>query len=419
MSVGLPRALGRDAVPAGIANASHVGALVALVIGIAIALISSIDFGGPSVWGSVAMLLGFAVVLVIVHFWPTVSATLAYLFVGTAVVLVTTIAVLSQETLFLTSNNVLIALPMAALVLVCGAGANHGASAAIGAAWTCAAWALGEASAFLGVVLAGHGSWQLNLPAAIVFVVALAARGYEALARGARERHGSRLEIAGRQARKLELRRDRELVAIARLHDTALDHLLEIAAAGSGPVDERLRAGIRRDFSRIIGRDWADEAVAGGSMIGAATAAATPRSPAAIDVEPPKVGLALLPAARLAADHAGLLVETSGDFRAVTMLAREQVDALDGAIAQCLANVARHAGVDTAEVVIGVGGAEVTVAVIDSGRGFDLAAVPSDRIGLRLSIRARIERAGGVVRLWTTEGVGTTVVMSMPLDGRR
>ena len=40
-----------------------------------------------------------------------------------------------------------------------------------------------------------------------------------------------------------------------------------------------------------------------------------------------------------------------------------------------------------------------------------------DRIGLRTSIRARIEQEGGVVRLWTTEGIGTTIVLTVPEGG--
>jgi len=55
--------------------------------------------------------------------------------------------------------------------------------------------------------------------------------------------------------------------------------------------------------------------------------------------------------------------------------------------------------------------------VMDSGAGFDEREVPEDRIGLRTSIRARIEQEGGGVRLWSTKGVGTTVVLTVPEGG--
>jgi signal transduction histidine kinase len=40
--------------------------------------------------------------------------------------------------------------------------------------------------------------------------------------------------------------------------------------------------------------------------------------------------------------------------------------------------------------------------------------VPLDRIGLRTSIRARIEQVRGSVRLWSTKGIGTTIVITVP-----
>jgi signal transduction histidine kinase len=54
---------------------------------------------------------------------------------------------------------------------------------------------------------------------------------------------------------------------------------------------------------------------------------------------------------------------------------------------------------------------------MDSGAGFDLGSVPDDRIGLRTSIRGRIEQEGGTVRIWSQPGVGTTVVLSVPEGG--
>ena len=75
------------------------------------------------------------------------------------------------------------------------------------------------------------------------------------------------------------------------------------------------------------------------------------------------------------------------------------------------------AEVDEAELALGYGAGEVTVAVMDSGIGFDEGEVPEDRIGLRTSIRARIEQEGGTVRLWSTKGVGTTIVLTVPEGG--
>jgi signal transduction histidine kinase len=108
----------------------------------------------------------------------------------------------------------------------------------------------------------------------------------------------------------------------------------------------------------------------------------------------------------------------SGELAQLGQLAPARLDALDSAVAQCLVNIVRHAGVSSAEVMIGGGNDELTVAVIDTGSGFDESRVPADRIGLRISIRARVEHEGGTVRLWSKPGVGTTIVLTMPRSPR-
>ena len=118
-----------------------------------------------------------------------------------------------------------------------------------------------------------------------------------------------------------------------------------------------------------------------------------------------------------AAANAGLHVRMTGDLSVLGVLGARRAEALDDAVAQCLINVARHAGVNEAELAVGLGGGDVTVAVMDSGIGFDESEVPEDRIGLRTSIRARIEQEGGGVRLWSTKGIGTTVVLTVPEGG--
>jgi signal transduction histidine kinase len=107
----------------------------------------------------------------------------------------------------------------------------------------------------------------------------------------------------------------------------------------------------------------------------------------------------------------------TGDLAVLGVLGPLRAEALDDAVAQCLINVARHAGVLEAELAVGLAGGEVTVAVMDSGVGFDESEVPEDRIGLRTSIRARIEQEGGSVRLWSTKGIGTTIVLTVPEGG--
>ena len=57
---------------------------------------------------------------------------------------------------------------------------------------------------------------------------------------------------------------------------------------------------------------------------------------------------------------------------------------------------------------------QVTVFVRDRGPGFDLDAVPEDRLGLRQSVRGRMDRNGGAAVVRSTPGEGTEVQLEMP-----
>ena len=189
---------------------------------------------------------------------------------------------------------------------------------------------------------------------------------------------------------------------------------MAIAAAGSGPVDQRLRDGIRQDLGLIVGRDWAidhGQAVQSNGTGRGRDRGATATVASSADDTP------TLETAFAAAANAGLAVRMTGDLGVLGALGPARAAALDAAVAQCLVNVARHADVAEAELALGLGDGEVTVAVMDSGVGFDEREVPEDRIGLRTSIRARIEQEGGTVRLWSTKGIGTTIVLTVPEGG--
>jgi signal transduction histidine kinase len=90
------------------------------------------------------------------------------------------------------------------------------------------------------------------------------------------------------------------------------------------------------------------------------------------------------------------------------------VDAVADATQEALTNVAKHAGVDTAVVRADVTERELTVTILDQGRGFDPESV-SRGTGLARSIRARIAEHGGCVRIDSALGAGTYVEISVPL----
>lgn len=96
--------------------------------------------------------------------------------------------------------------------------------------------------------------------------------------------------------------------------------------------------------------------------------------------------------------------------------ARRRWTALIGATREALVNAAKHSGERTVDVYCEVGDDEVEVFVRDRGAGFDPDAVDEDRQGLARSIRGRMERAGGAVRIDTAPGRGTNVRLTMPRE---
>jgi signal transduction histidine kinase len=92
----------------------------------------------------------------------------------------------------------------------------------------------------------------------------------------------------------------------------------------------------------------------------------------------------------------------------------KDVAALAQATREATVNAAKHSGAAEISVYVEVEVGNVTVFVRDRGKGFDPEAVPADRHGLADSIRGRMERHGGEVRLRSTIGGGTEVQLTMP-----
>lgn len=89
------------------------------------------------------------------------------------------------------------------------------------------------------------------------------------------------------------------------------------------------------------------------------------------------------------------------------------VAALLAAAREAMVNAARHGGGEISVY------AEVTddaaeAFIRDRGPGFDIAAVPDDRHGLRESVVGRMERNGGSAAVRSTPGAGTEVELRLP-----
>jgi signal transduction histidine kinase len=183
------------------------------------------------------------------------------------------------------------------------------------------------------------------------------------------------------------------------MHDTVLGHLSAIASSADGALSPRLTSEIERDLAILVGEDWLNEPTLAADD---QTRADWQRS-------------ALMAGVQDARDLS-LAVDVTGDPGAIGRLTGERDVAVGLAVKQCLVNVLRHAQVARAEVVIIGSESDVSVMVIDAGRGFSEELIASDRLGLRQSVRRRIESVGGDVQLWSTPGRGTSILIRVPAD---
>lgn len=169
----------------------------------------------------------------------------------------------------------------------------------------------------------------------------------------------------------------------ARVHDSVLQTLTLIQ---KDPADARRLA--RRQEREL--RAWLYPAVAAGGMLASAV------ETAASEVE----------------ELHGVRVELvrTGDAQL-----DERTNALLLAGREAMVNAARHSGADEVSVFLDAEVERVALYVRDRGAGFDVGAVAPDRRGLAESIRGRMERVGGTVRLTSVLGEGTEVELEVPL----
>ncbi|MDR5699808.1 sensor histidine kinase [Agromyces aerolatus] len=96
------------------------------------------------------------------------------------------------------------------------------------------------------------------------------------------------------------------------------------------------------------------------------------------------------------------------------VLPRDTLDALLGALGECLENVRRHSGVNEADVTVTDDDHTVRAMVSDAGTGFEPALIDSGRLGFAESVVGRLTSVGGRARVFSSPGAGTTVMLEVP-----
>lgn len=192
---------------------------------------------------------------------------------------------------------------------------------------------------------------------------------------------------AERQAR---IRADERADVAAHLHDSVLQTLTLIQnGLNEGTADPQHMAALARQQEREL-RNWLDPDRAdrdGGSVRGRLDQIAS-------EVE----------------SLYGTPVEVVcvGD-----VMVNESVETLLAAGREATMNAAKHSGADRIDLYAEVQDERVELFVRDTGKGFDLDAVSSDRRGLSQSVTGRMERAGGSATIHTAIGEGTEVELAI------
>ena len=250
---------------------------------------------------------------------------------------------------------------------------------------------LGLLGAAMVVIAYGLGSghlvdgWLLVAETIVVAGLVTVVRG------GARQADGivaASLETE-RRIRAEEARRADEREQHRQLHDTILSTLTMVAAGAFAGPSPALTAQADRDLRVLQGLE---------------AAPAVPDGSAALTDLRPELE-------RVAVGSNDLAVRLK--LVPVTLPA-PVADQLVACVGEALRNVEQHAGTGQAEVTVTGGAGWAVVKIIDCGRGFDPAATPPSRRGIRESITGRMLAAGGQAAIASTPGAGTTVTVSWP-----
>jgi signal transduction histidine kinase len=323
---------------------------------------------------------------------PTVFYSTAYLVVGAGCSFWFALTFYSQSAQLVASDAFSVALVKVALVMV--GGPRGGLAKRIG--WCVAGYVTAEASVDVAILLTGK-KVELDVTTLLAFVVTVVIFLLNDRSRRLSRRSQPLLHRAARDEELAAMRHRIEVRAAALMHDTVLSHLAAIASTADGPLHPALRAQVERDLEVLIGEEWLGDD--------------SPKVDASPQADWRQSGLF---AAVQESRAIGLDVASTGDLSAVARLDRETSYALGLAVKQCLVNVLRHADTNQAEVAVYGSEKEVSVMVVDTGRGFTESEAGTDRLGLRQSVRRRIESVGGVVQVWSTPGRGTSIMIRVP-----
>ncbi|WP_129590356.1 sensor histidine kinase [Cryobacterium aureum] len=413
MSLGLPGHLVQLTLARALARAAHWFALTCLMAAVVSVGILSVT-RSPELWITIVVVAAMGTLLILFTRHRRIALAVAYLIVGTLGVYVFTMTVLGVPDVFPTSNMFLVALPKMALVMVGGAGTT----ALAGVLWSTAAFILAESAAFVAIVntTVPYRPDLFTLSTYLVLVGAMVLAGIDRRASNAAQ---PAIHRAVQDGANRQLRDALDTRAIALLNDTTVAQLVALSLAEPGALSPSLKASLNYTLTTLHDTNWLTDIDARTNTtpqptLTGKTTQQAPRKPlAAPATSDAWLSSAVYTAIGRSRDR-GLVVEVTGDRDALARLDAGSDRDVGLAVQQCLVNVILHAGVASAEVAIESDLSTISLLITDAGRGFTESESASDRLGLRQSVRRRIEQLGGSVLIWSRPGAGTSVHLTVP-----
>jgi len=388
----LPREVASGVLTQAVARGAWGVSIAVLVLAIPVVIDTMVDRGlGDAIGLPVWALAGILMLLIIAGLWPSDATRLLLIAGGGVLAFVYGVALLEADPSLNGDGQFVLNRPL--LILVFVGGIVH--RPLTGIVWGLLGYFVASGVALATALWADvpfQPGWGPTMALGIYTSAYLAL----ALIHKSQSRNVPDLARLEDDTRRMALEDQFEQRAAAIVHDTVLNDLTVVMNT-PGALDERARARLAADVATLADPSWLRESA--------------PRVP--ITMPDARLRNAMV---SLVSEYQwrGLTVDVADDSATTVHLDADAESLVISAIAACLENVLLHAGTSHAELVLSSADSVVTAMIVDNGVGFDPDDVAPDRLGIRTSIVQRIESIGGSVRIWSTVGKGTSVLLSIP-----
>jgi hypothetical protein len=387
----LPREVAARVISGGVARGAWAISAISLLLTVPMLCDIMLSRGlGAALPVPVLILVVLAAGAVLGALRPTAEVAAGFLLVGSVGAVAYEVLLLDADPALLPDALFVLNRPAVSLVLV----GVQAASTLVAASWTVIGFLISTGVSFAVAGLTG-GPVVTGWGPALMLLLYIASYAVLAVIQARLRRVVPDFAALDEQTGRLAVEEELRAHLTASMHDTLLNDLA-LVLNGPDELDERVVSRLRADVARFTGDEW--------------------RRAAGVVVDDQDVELRNRITAMIGdLQWRGLTVRVTGSGPAVYRLDPEVAEALLDAAAAALENVLRHAGTPVAELDLAYDDDRITVLVSDEGVGFERDQVAGDRLGLRGSIERRLLAVGGSVRVWSSPGAGTSVIMSVPI----